>query len=516
MDSKGTENTMTQGKIIEYVEQGKFICAFCLEDKGNRFHLLTALNREVSLSPKRAVLITDAGLNVSLPREELLCRLKEKETFRIHLKSHVNARELWELVKDEKEVFDNRYLAQLAFGDTVTEDHRSALIRALFEDRLYFKMKEGHFLPNSDEKVDQILKQQVAEAARTKKLQQGGEWLREVLKGDHPTPPSCREDIIQDLVDLAVHENAASGLQYKKELLANAGMADFREARDVLVKLGVWEEDMNRDFLKLGIDTSFAPSHLAEARRLAGLPFPKKGREDLTDLPAVTMDGALTRDYDDAVSLRIEDDRIDLGIHIADVAQAVSPGSIIDNVARERASSQYLPRRQIPMIPEKLSEDALSLKMGCDRPALTIHATFDKEGTLLDHRFAQSVIRVKQQLSYQEVNETYETTQDLQALHKLSQILRRQRMNSGATSLSLPELEVTFNSDRTISLELISQDTPARMIVAEMMILYNALTAKFCIDHEIPVLFRTQPAPKEKLPWMTRGTSTMCFSSAGS
>jgi hypothetical protein len=60
-------------------------------------------------------------------------------------------------------------------------------------------------------------------------------------------------------VELATYENAASDLKYKKELLLNAGMAEFREARDVLVTLGVWEEDENRDLFKFGIDTSFTP-----------------------------------------------------------------------------------------------------------------------------------------------------------------------------------------------------------------------------------------------------------------
>ncbi len=496
---------MTQGKIVEYVEQGRFTCAFCLEDKGNRLHLLTSLNREVSLAPKRAVLISDSGLDASLPREELLGRLKEKEAFRLHLKTQVNARELWELVKDEEEVFDNRYLAHLSFGETVTEDHRSALIRALFENRLYFKMKDGHFLPNPEEKVDQMLKQQAVEAVRAEKLREGGEWLKEVLKGNRPPPPSCGDDIIQDLVDLATYESGASDLKCKKELLASAGMSQFREARDVLVQLGVWEEDENRDFLRLGIETSFAPAHLSEAHRMAALTLPKKSREDLRDLPAVTMDGAFTRDYDDAVSLEMKGNEIELGIHIADVAEVVPPGSIIDGVARERASSQYLPRRQVPMIPEILSEDALSLKKGGDRPALTLLATFDRQGTLLDHRFTQSVIRVRKQLSYGEVNKIYETAEDLKQIYTLSQALRQQRMNSGATSLSLPEPTVTFNPDGTLSVDLVAQDTPARMIVAEMMILYNWLAARFCVDHQIPVLFRTQPEPKEKLPLDEKG-----------
>lgn len=496
---------MTQGNIVEYVEQGRFICAFCLEDKGNRFHLLTSLNREISLAPKRAVLISASDMDATWPREELLSRLKAKEQIRTHLKAQVDAREIWELVKDENEIFDNRYLAHLAFGDTVSEDHRSAVVRALFENRLYFKMKDGHFLPHSEDKVEQILKQQEAEALRAERLKQGGLWLKEVRKGNRPEDPSCRDAIIQDLIELALYENAASDLKYKKELLANADMQDIREVREVLVQLGVWEEDENRDLLRFGIDTVFTPDQMAEAHRLAALEFNRTGREDLRDLPSITIDGTLTRDYDDALSLEVKGDEVHLGVHIADVAAVIAPGSLMDRVAKDRASSQYLPQRQIPMIPEALSQDALSLKQGYDRPAVSLMAAFDRKGVLLEHRFAPSIIRIRRQLSYAEVDEAYEREEALRQMFDLSQSLRQQRINQGAISLSLPESEIRFNPDQTLSLELIEQDTPARIMVAEMMILYNWLIAKFCHDHQIPVLFRTQSEPSEKLPLDEKG-----------
>ncbi|MFP4086238.1 MAG: RNB domain-containing ribonuclease [Desulfobacteraceae bacterium] len=496
---------MAQGKIVEYVEQGRFICALCLEDKGNRFHLLTPLNREISLAPKRAVLISPSDLDTTWPREELLGRLREREQARMNLKAQVDAREIWELVRDENEIFDNRYLAHLAFGESITDDHRSAVVRALFENRLYFKMKDGHFLPHSQDKVEQIIKQQEAEALRAERLRHGGLWLGEIRKGNQPQDPPCREAVVQDLIELALYENAASDLKYKKELLSNAGVEDIREVRDLLVRLGVWEEDENRDLLRLGVDTVFTPDQLHEASRLAASDFNREGREDLRDLSCMTIDSALTRDYDDAMSLKVNGDRIHLGVHIADVADVITPGSLLDQAARQRASSHYLPRRQIPMIPEVLSQDALSLKQGCDRPAVSLLATFDPKGRLLDHRFTRSVIRVRRQLSYTAVEEIYEKEESLTRLSDLSQTLRQQRMNQGALNLSLPELEVRFNPDQTVSLEFIEQDTRARMIVAEIMILYNWLAAKFCQDHQIPVLFRTQPEPSEKLPLDEKG-----------
>lgn len=496
---------MTQGNIVEYVEQGQFICAFCLEDKGNRFHLLNASNREISLAAKRAVLVSESNMNPRWPREELLARLKEKARMREHLKAQVDAKELWELVRDENEVFDNRYLAHLAFGDTITEDHRSAVVRALFENRLYFKMKDGHFLPNPEDKIEQILKQRQAEALRAERLREGGRWLRAIREGQQPQDPPCRDAVIQDLIELALYGTDAPDLKYKKELLSNAGIHEISEVRALLVRLGVWEEDQNRDLLRLGIETTFTPDQLAEASRLAGLGLNRAGREDLRTLPCITIDGAFTRDYDDAMSVEMNGDDIRIGIHIADVAAAIQPGSPMDHAAKARASSHYLPRRQIPMIPEVLSQDALSLKQGGDRPALSLLATFDKEGVLKGHRFTPSIINVQRQLCYTDVDDTCEAEDDLKALLALSQSLRQQRIAQGAMSLSLPELEITFNADKTLVLELIEQDTYARRIVAEMMILYNRLTAELCIQHQVPVLYRTQSEPSEKLPLDEKG-----------
>jgi len=111
---------MAQGKIVEYIDQGRFVCTVCLQDKGNRLHLLTPSNREVNLSQKRIMLISEATIDISRSREDLLERLKQMEEKRIRLKDEIEVKDLWELVQDEDESFDHKYLAHLVFGETVT------------------------------------------------------------------------------------------------------------------------------------------------------------------------------------------------------------------------------------------------------------------------------------------------------------------------------------------------------------------------------------------------------------
>ena len=494
---------MAQGKIVEYIDQGRFVCTICLEDKGNRLHLLTPSNREVNLSQKRIMLISDVSIDISQTREDLLERLKQKEAKRIRLKDQVEVKELWELVRDEDESFDHKYLAHLVFGETVTDDHCSALVRALFENHLYFKMKNGRFLPFSEEKVEEIIRRREEEALKAEKLRQGSHWLKEIQKGNKPNDPPFKADIVHLLIQLALYGNDTPDYKYGKELLSNAGISDVGQARSVLVKLGVWEEDENLDLLRAGVETTFTRNQLEAATRLSGQQVDLEGREDLRDLPCVTIDGPFTEDFDDAISFKTVGDELHVGVHIADVAGMIPADSILDMTAAERASSQYLPRKQIPMFPADLSRDVLSLRQGHDSNGISLLTRFDKGGTLLDYRFVPSVIHIDRQLIYEDVNESLERDLMFKEMHRFSQRMQNKRMRDGALNLSLSDLEVRFNGE--LSLELVEQDTPSRTIIAECMILYNWLAAKFCMENQIPILFRTQADPGERFPLDEKG-----------
>ena len=490
---------MNQGKIIEYIDQGRFVCTVCLQDKGNRLHLLTPFNREVNLSPKRALLISGAAMDILVPREELLNRLKHTEELRKRLQGEVHVKELWELVRDEKESFAHTYLAQLCFGEMVTDDHISALVRALFEDRLFFKMQDAQFRPNSEEMVDQITSQREEEARREERLREGSAWLRDLIQNRAAHDPSCKEEIIDLLVELAVYGNDAPNFKHAKELLLRVGISDIQRARNLLVTLGVWEEDENLDLHRLDINTSFCEEVLNESDQLLRVELVEAGREDLRYLDTFTIDGPLTKDFDDALSIEIASDSILLGVHIADVAGLISPDSILDKEASQRGSSLYLPRRQIPMIPPNLSQDTLSLRQGCDRPAISLLSRFDMDGNLADYRFVPSLVRVERQLTYDQVNGFYLKEGPLEQGHRLSQFMRQKRIDQGALILSLPEVSVSIYPDSSLSLEMVDQETPSRIMVAEFMICYNWLAAMFCEDNNIPILYRGQEKPTERI-----------------
>ncbi|MBN2032037.1 MAG: RNB domain-containing ribonuclease [Deltaproteobacteria bacterium] len=492
---------MQQGKIIEYIERGDFNIALCMQDEVTRLHLLTPTNREVNLPPKRALLVSKTALNTQAPRAQLLQNLKRKEEVRNRLKDTVDVKEIWELVRDEQESFDHEYLAQLCFGDGITDDHVSALVRALFEDKIHFKMKEDRFFPVSCERVDQILKQREEEALREKKLAEGTAWLKRVLDNHQGEAPLCKEEIVQSLVELALYDEEGPGAKFGKELLQRAGGYSIAEARQILVKLGIWGEDENLDILRFEIPTNFSEEAFLEAERIRGVvEFGPEERQDLRYLSPFTIDGPLTGDFDDALSIEMQDGEIHLGIHIADVATLVPARSRLDEDAFQRGSSIYLPCRQIPMFPPALSHDTLSLKEGCDRWAVSLLSRLDMQGNLIDFKFVPSLIRVKKRYTYEEVNEHHIHEERFQTMLRLSHSLRQRRVEAGALLLSLPELALTINEGGIISVEKIDQDSPSRMVVAECMILYNQLAGRFARDQRFPCLYRSQEGPTEIIP----------------
>lgn len=491
---------MNQGKIVEYIEQGKVVCGVCLQDKGSKLHLLTLSNRQINITPKRPLLISNTAMNTSIDRRRLLKELSQAEAERNQLKEQVDVRELWELVRDEAERFDHRYLAQLIFGETATDAHCSALLRALFEERTHFKLKDGRFSPNPGERVEQIQRQREEESLKEERLRTAGTWLRAVNQGEASPPPSFEKEIVQVLKDLALYGNEANSFQFGKEMLRRAGISDIGQARRLLVRLGVWEEDENLDLLRFDIAPGFSERQTAEARRLKDNPPPLRQREDLRELPALTIDGSYTLDYDDAVSLETDGNLVRVGIHITDVAASLSLDCLLEAEAALRASSLYLPCRKVPMIPPVLSEDALSLKQGHERRAISLLAWFDSGGTLTEYRFVPSLIKVKRRLTYTEVNESLSGEQTLEQMLRLARHLRQDRMHRGALDLSLPELDFRIGPDGKVSFERFHQDTPARLIISEFMILYNGLAGRFLTENQVPALFRTQGEPSERLP----------------
>ncbi len=500
---------MTPGKVVAFFEQKKILCAVCLEIKGNKAHLLSEENREITLGFNRIVQTAGETLNPALPRENLVENLKKAVARQLQLLSSVSVRELWELVWEERRDFSLKELAQLVFSTPIHFDQEMALFRALFDDRLYFKQKGEMYEPREREKVEEIAIQLEREAEQAREIQVGGQWLARVWAQDPVSAPAHKEKIISFLKELALQGAEASHLSQAKALLQEAGISSPEAPFQLLVRLGVWNEDENLFLQRYQIPQTFPESVLTEADQILSTHsknIPTYAQDcDLTFLHPLTIDSEFTRDIDDALTLEKTANGYEVGVHITDVASYLDGYKQIFEEAMARATSIYLPDQRIPMIPPSLSEGTCSLIVGERRRALSFLVKFDGEGKIRESRIVPSVIQVERRLSYDQVdNLLEEMDEELTVLNRIAQKLYEQRMESGAFFIPRPERVIRVNRDREILLYKRDRESPSQKLVSEFMILANSLSALFLKERGIPGIYRGQMEPREKIANMEK------------
>ena len=259
-----------------------------------------------------------------------------------------------------------------------------------------------------------------------------------------------------------------------------------------------------------GIPTEFPEKVLNQAVRV-GKPVSEAdcaGRKDLRDWLMVTIDGEDAKDLDDAVSLKEEEGRYVLGVHIADVTNYVQENSALDREAFERGTSVYLADRVIPMLPHRLSNGICSLNAGEDRLALSCIMTFDPSGDMIDHEIAETVLNVNRRMSYNGVAAILAgDTQDLedekiismiQSMKKLSDILRERRGRRGSIDFDFPETKVILDEEgRAVDIKPYERND-ATKIIEDFMLMANETVAEEYYWRELPFLYRTHEVPDEE------------------
>ena len=259
-----------------------------------------------------------------------------------------------------------------------------------------------------------------------------------------------------------------------------------------------------------GILTEFPEKVLNQAVRV-GKPVSEAdcaGRKDLRDWLMVTIDGEDAKDLDDAVSLKEEEGRYVLGVHIADVTNYVQENSALDREAFERGTSVYLADRVIPMLPHRLSNGICSLNAGEDRLALSCIMTFDSSGDMIDHEIAETVLNVNRRMSYNGVAAILAgDTQDLedekiismiQSMKKLSDILRERRGRRGSIDFDFPETKVILDEEgRPVDIKPYERND-ATKIIEDFMLMANETVAEEYYWRELPFLYRTHEVPDEE------------------
>ncbi len=262
---------------------------------------------------------------------------------------------------------------------------------------------------------------------------------------------------------------------------------------------------------EFGLRDEFPEAVLDEAREQAdqfassGL----DGRFDLTRETIVTIDPADARDFDDAISLtRLPAGGWRLGVHIADVSHFVPAKSELDEEARIRGTSVYLPDRVLPMLPEVISNGLASLQKGKLRFAQSVFIEFDAGGMPIDVEFARSAIRVAWRFSYEEVlglieerpsRDTPDVPQPIRELvlrmHELAMLLRSRRLAHGALDLSLREVKLVLDETGAVTGAREVPHDESHQIIEEFMLAANIAVARALDDRGIAFIRRGHGEP---------------------
>lgn len=262
----------------------------------------------------------------------------------------------------------------------------------------------------------------------------------------------------------------------------------------------------------LGLPHEFPEAAMEDSRRQADA-FQETdlaGRLDLTGETIITIDPADARDFDDAISLTKSDDgHWHLGVHIADVAHFVQAGGPLDQEARKRGTSVYLPRHVIPMLPELISNGLASLQQGQVRYTKSAFIEFDAAGSVMGTDFANSAIRVVRRFAYEEVMPIIKNPRQqaagvtapvrrlLESMFELAMLLRQRRFAHGALQMGIPEVAIDFDKDGEVVGAHERHHDESHEIIEEFMLAANIAVAGFLESKRLPFLRRVHGDPDE-------------------
>lgn len=287
-------------------------------------------------------------------------------------------------------------------------------------------------------------------------------------------------------------------------------VANKKYIADVLKILG-HKDDAGIDILsiayKYAIEDEFSPDTIKELDSIPNEVDQKEliNRTDLTNEMIFTIDGADTKDIDDAISLTYKDGIYTLGVHIADVSHYVKENTALGDDAYKRGTSSYLADTVIPMIPHKLSNGICSLNEGVIRLTMSCVMDINERGDIVKYDIFPSFIKSNKKMTYKCVNEIlennvipegYEPFKDtLLKMNELAKILRKKKASRGYIEFEIPEAKVIQDKDGR-AIDIVKRTTGAgEKLIEDFMIAANETVATHISNMDLPFIYRVHALP---------------------
>lgn len=324
-----------------------------------------------------------------------------------------------------------------------------------------------------------------------------------------PDNPTFGHEILVPAISAATNKEGDKVLVH----ITNWGSAQESPEGEIYRNIGQGT-DPGVDVLSLvyrfDLDPDFTQEQLDAAQEIADTAIVRSNtRRDFRMYRLVTIDGADSKDLDDAVSLEILDNgHYLLGVHIADVSEYIKEGSLLDKEAYRRGTSVYFVDRVLPMLPTAISNGICSLNAGQDRFAMSVIMEMGAKGQIISVEICESIINVAYRFTYDTVNDILANqsfsdpsyVEYFNDMEKLANILHKRRIERGALEFDIPESKVELAPDGTVTDIHWTQRGIAEGIIEEFMIAANETVAAHFFRRQVPFIYRVHEAPdKENL-----------------
>lgn len=328
--------------------------------------------------------------------------------------------------------------------------------------------------------------------------------------------PDSREVKKEIIIALEHFMNASDGDKVYIEIInpgdINEEFSDLRgKILEVLGKAGDRGTEEKAIIRKFNLVKDF-PKDVEKEAKAIKIDYDMKDRTDLRDKVIFTIDPENAKDFDDAVSIeKNEDGTVILGVHIADVSHYVKENTPLDQEAYKRATSVYLVKNVVPMLPEKLSNDICSLKPNEDRLTFSIFMTLSKRFSLKKFEIKKTVINSKRRFTYEDAQNIIDTgkgdfAEELLLMHKISKSITLTRLKDESLDFDSNEVSFKFNKKGEVENIVVKERLQSMRLIEEFMLLANKCATMFVNElskknkANYPFIYRSHDIPnKDKM-----------------
>lgn len=488
------------GSLVEYLDHGGLHPGFVMREQGEKLVIRDGAGHERSI-PRELILMRH-GTSHSESEGDPAARLAALEEEKAALRIELDLTLLWEVVQEQGRAFNAEDLAELFFGRRSSAG-AAVMLEALIGDRIYFVRRNREFMARSPEQVERLRVQESRVRMRSEEGRRTRDLLNAIIAKDTSgaARPSVEEaaPLIAELQRYLKNPSTRS-----QELTVMLGQAapdvDPAEvAFEVLDRLGAAPAAPR--FAAIGA----LPIEFGEAARVEAVTVAPRERAAIDGPVAFTIDDEETLEVDDALTCEMTaDGQLRAGIHIALVSDFVAQGGAMDRAAAARATTVYLPETTVRMLPDEICCARASLTAGERRPVLSTSVLLGPDGKLLNSVITPLNLRIGRRLSYAQADRILggeeaieeDVTTALRRLYQAALELRERRRRAGAILIQRREPKVRVHGNE-IEIEVIDNNSPSRLLVAEFMVLNNFVAASYAAEHRIPIIYRVQPPAGE-------------------